>query len=179
MKDRLPPLLILGLSAFGTSTSALAESEGSARMRHRLSVSATLAGQPYFSAFGGMLGYQIVDFLKVHAGYGIVPPFSTGLSGATASVSAATIGGGIKLYVPNWGFSPYVGLHLGRVTLDGSLTYGGISISASAPLIAVSMDLGIEWQTGYGLHFGIGLTKGLSGIPTARFLPGAYLGWSF
>ncbi|MGE0617110.1 MAG: hypothetical protein AB7P04_15885, partial [Bacteriovoracia bacterium] len=130
---------------------------GSARNSKRFGIYASLLGEPFPALYGFNLGYNVIDVFRFHAGYGMASTTS-----GNASISLKTIGFGVKAMVPGWNFTPVVGFgySIATLTLTGNtsgLDIGGFSASGNT----MSVSFGIDWQTEYGLNFGLGYIKGL------------------
>jgi hypothetical protein len=171
-------VLIFGLLGMNVAEipSAIA-AEGASRTKHRLGLYTALLGDPFPSLFTLNLAYNLFSFLRVNAGYGSASvTFPTVVS--APSISMTTLGGGVKLFVPNWGFSPVVGLNYSKVTVSVTGTLSGQSLyGISGDTNFLYTTLGFDWQTGYGLNFGFGynlaMKAGIGGLPFVQ------LGWFF
>jgi len=166
--------LILFIAPLGKADGGSEDS----RSKHRFGIYVSMLGDPFPSLYGINLGLNLASFARIHAGYGQVstsiPDLTTGLN---ATLSATSMGGGLNLFIPNWSFSPTVGVGYTSVAVSktgniGSLTVGGISSSANL----LGANFGFDWQTHYGLDLGFGYSY----IPSlSTGLPYISLGWFF
>lgn len=61
-------------TAFSAEMDEGATSDGSSnRMTHRLGIYGTLLGDPWPSLIGANVGYNVMDFFRVHAGLSFIP----------------------------------------------------------------------------------------------------------
>jgi hypothetical protein len=136
--------------------------EASARLTRKVGVYGAIAGDPSPSLLGINLGWNLTDFFQVHGGYGVT---------AIGLINGTTLGGGAKLFLPGWNFSPMVGVSYASFKGDflGIVTVDSTSIT--------TLQFGFDWQTSYGLYFGFGGTQGMTS--GAKATPYVQLGWFF
>lgn len=172
---RHQPRMFLGLLVVFLLTGMLTQDlQGqSNRMKNRLGFHLGLIGDPFPTLIGGNVNYNIMDFLRATAGYG-----SFSVAGTGGDISASTFGAGVRAMLPDWNFSPVVGLSWATVSVTFSGTgvlgdIGGFTGSASH----MYATFGIDWQTGMGFNLGAGynysLKSGVGGLPYLN------LGWYF
>lgn len=148
--------------------------DSSARLNHRFGFYSSLLGDPFPSLWGVNIGFNLFRFLRLTGGYGSVS--ATFASGGTLSVTS--IGGGAKLFMPSWNFSPVAGINYTNITVSASgLAQGDAVNGISASGSAVYTNLGLSFQAGSGLMIEAGANVGLSGGVTTT--PYAALGWFF
>ena len=131
------------------------------RAAHNVGVYVDVMGDPFVSSTGFNIGYNAASFVRLSAGYGTISGVGTSI-GATA-----------KFMVPDWNFTPYVGVGYSVLTLNlGTSTFGSFTLSGTA----ISVPVGFDFQAGNGfdIHFGYTLGVGISGG-----LPNLGLGWYF
>ena len=140
----------------------------------------SVLGDPFPSLVGGNVAFNLTDFLRLNAGYGSVTASvsSTSAPGSSTNLSVTTIGGGGKLFVPGWNFSPMVGFNWSQVTVSTSgpsSTNGLYGFTASGSTTYVT--LGFDWQAMNGFDFAFGynesLTAGVGGLGFGQ------IGWFF
>jgi hypothetical protein len=133
-----------------------------------LGVYASILGDPVPSFFGVNLGYNLGDIARIHAGYGSL---------ATGLVNGTAYGGGVKFFVPGWGFSPFVGAQYSVFNVDSVLGVtlpGGVNSGAGV----FSVGAGLDWQTSFGFHLSAGGYMPM-GTSSGQLIPGVNLGWFF
>jgi len=168
------PLAIALLSMLVTLSSFASEG-GSSRTMHRFGLYVGFLGDPFPTLVGFNLGINLASFLRICGGYGTISASSVdATSGTTTTLSATTIGGGARLFVPGWNFSPTVGASYARVNLSGTgTTVGGFGASGSHTYLSA----GFDWQANIGFNLGFGynysLLAGVGGLPYIN------LGWFF
>ncbi|MBY0471703.1 hypothetical protein K2X30_11105 [bacterium] len=160
----LASLITVGLVA---SQPAQAESH---RMKHKIGILAGVLGDPYPSIISGNVAYNVLDFLRVQAGYG---------TGSAAGITVNSLGIGVRALVPDWNFSPMVGVSFvsNTVTIDVSQfisAFNGFSVSGTTSSLYI--PFGFDWQTegGFNLGFGASLSTKVSQV-----LPYITIGWFF
>lgn len=165
------------ISIFVSNPSAHAESS---RMNNRVGFYLGVFGDPFPSFVGINLGLNALDFLRFHIGYGSVTGTVTSTSspGQNANFTFTTIGGGAKFLVPDWNFSPLLGIGFSQVSVTSSgpsttNTLYGFNGSATAGYAA----LGFDWQANIGFNLGFGYNWSL--ISGAGGLPYGQIGWFF
>ena len=126
---------------------------------------------------------NITNFLQLFGGY-------TSLSGssidpatlAVSTLSVTTYGGGAKLLMPKWRFSPYAGFGYSN-TPEGSVTLLGTSLSAGIDGTAVTYGtFGLDYQGLSGFNFGFGFHYVISPAlisDVLKTVPNIYIGWFF
>lgn len=143
------------------------------RMTNKLGIHVGLLGDPYPTLVGFNANYNVMDFLRASAGYGSV---SADVSGG--KLTATTIGFGVRGMVPDWNFTPVVGVSWATISVSASASgisgdVAGFSGSASH----LYATFGIDWQTGMGFNLGAGYNMSFkSGVPGVPYLN---LGWYF
>ncbi len=164
MKKLVPVLAItLALLASGSA-------EASNRVAKRVGVSLGLLGDPFPTLLGYNLNFNAARWLRLTAGYGSIS--GTGTNGE--SLSLTTIGGGARLFVPSWNFSPVVGASYAKVSFTGSAgELGGFSANGSHTYLTA----GFDWQAGNGFNLGFGAN--LSTLEGVGAVPYINLGWYF
>lgn len=143
------------------------------RSKKKLGVHVGLLGDPFPTLVGFNANYNVMDWARATVGYGSVSADVTG-----GKLTATTFGLGARFMVPNWSFSPVVGLSWATVSVTAEGTgvigdVGGFSGSASH----LYATFGVDWQSGIGFNFGAGynysLKSGVGGLPYVN------LGWYF
>ncbi|HEY6951801.1 MAG TPA: hypothetical protein VI758_05305 [Bacteroidota bacterium] len=158
-------LLVVALSpaSFGQSN----------RTKDRFGLHLGLLGDPFPTLIGFNADYNLTDWARLTAGYGSVKASVTG-----GDLTATTFGGGVRAMVPNWNFTPVVGLSFASVSVTATGTgvsgdVGGFSGSASH----LYATFGLDYQAGIGFNVGAGynfsLKSGVGGLPYVN------LGWFF
>ena len=166
---RRTAIVVLAVVAMGVFHDTKAQSN---RMKHKLGVHLGLIGDPFPTLIGFNVNYNVLDFLRATAGYGSISVTSGG-----GELTATTIGLGVRGMVPDWNFTPVVGLSWATVSVSvtGGATgdVGGFSGSGSH----LYATFGVDWQTGAGFNVGAGynlsLASGVGGLPYLN------LGWYF
>jgi hypothetical protein len=135
---------LIGISIF-----AARESIASQRMSNRFGVYVDTTLAPFVLL---NVGYNLADFARVHGGAG------TGLG----SGSVVLFGGGFDFMVPDWNFTPFLGVnyYIAQVSISGKRfgSAGGISV-----------DVGAEYHSSGGWLLGLGTYLGGSISPFFRF----------
>jgi hypothetical protein len=142
------------------------------RMQKRIGLHIGLVGDPFPTLIGFNANYNVTDFARVTAGYGSLTVTSGG-----GELTASTFGVGGRFLVPDWNFSPVVGISWATVsvTISGGAIgdVGGFTGSGSH----LYATFGFDWQTGMGFNLGAGynlsLKSGVGGLPYVN------LGWYF
>src|SRR5512139_3045965 len=96
---------------------ALAQSN---RMKNRIGIHIGLIGDPFPTLIGFNANYNVVDWARVTAGYGSLTATAVG-----GELKATTLGFGARFFVPDWNFTPVVGLSWATV----SVTITGIGVT--------------------------------------------------
>ncbi len=175
MKIKLQHCVLILAGLFLMNPMAKADSRGD----DELGLYGDVVGDPFPGLWGVNLAYNITDFLRLNAGYGSFPSTSLTVGTATGTLSASSIGGGAKFFVPGWNLSPTVGINYTNLSVGMSgvsvsgLSVGGLSASGSV----FYATFGLDWQTSYGLDIGAGYNFMFS--PTTGGLPYLNLGWFF
>ena len=164
MKNRLFILFVSALVVF-----QLAQTENclaSNRSVHKFGVDVGILSEPFPSLMGLNASYNIIDYLRVTAGYGSVS--GTGWS-------FTTLAGDVKLFPLDWNFAPFGVIGYTNVTFKGAGSGLG-SVTASGN--ALYYGLGFDWQTARG--FNLGFEYKMTTIASNSVgLPGFYVGWFF
>lgn len=159
---------ILAIGVIGENVQAQSN-----RSQKKLGLHIGLLGDPFPTLIGGNVNYNVMDWVRATVGYGSV----TATVGS-GELTASTFGAGARFMVPDWNFSPVVGISWATVSVtasDPTLVgdVGGFSASASH----MYATFGIDWQTGGGFNLGAGynlsLKSGVGGLPYVN------LGWYF
>lgn len=152
----------------------------SSRLNHRVGIYGTVLGDPFPSLAGINLALNATDFLRFNVGYGSVSGSLTSTSSPTQSTNFTftTIGGGAKFMVPDWNFTPVLGINWSQVTVTTSgpsttNTLYGYNSSASTSYVT----LGLDWQAGIGFNLAFGFNESLT--PGVGGLPYGQIGWFF
>lgn len=137
-------------------------------MKDRLGVYAGFLGDPLPAQIGINIGLNLADYMRITAGYGTY-------SGEISSLQGYALGS--RAFVPDWDFSPTMGLGLGSVSFDGNAngstsTLQGVSKSGSFLFLTV----GVDWQIDFGLYLAAGINIS-NGQPGAS--PFVDVGWFF
>ena len=164
---------LFALVALTVSTVALHSetAEASYRTSKRFGIHAGLLGDPFPTLLGYNVNFNAASFLRLTAGYGSI----SGTSSDGTTIKLSTMGGGARLFVPGWNFSPVVGASWAKVTLSGisSSAISGFSADGSH----IYATAGFDWQAGNGFNFGFGANYSLkSGVDPVPYLN---LGWYF
>jgi len=145
----------------------------SSRSEKKIGLHLGLLGDPFPTLIGFNANYNVIDWVRVTAGYGSVTASVTG-----GELKATTFGAGVRVFVPDWNFSPVGGISWATVSVTATGTgvigdVGGFSGSASH----MYATIGFDWQTGMGFNLGAGynlsLKSGVGGLPYVN------LGWYF
>jgi hypothetical protein len=166
-------------SSPSSSESLLGNPNFSNRKRKPIGVDLYAGGaDPVLGLLGFGLSYNLTDFLKITAAYGIYP---------TVVMTFSSISGGIRFFVPGWNLSPTFGLAYNYITLDATVlsdslgqTFGLNVYQSGAQSIGVlSFPFGVDWQLDRGFHIALetSLTKGSGG--TGIVSGSIVLGWAF
>lgn len=155
------------VTTFGSPTWAIcATSRG---VRH-FGVSVSALGDPHPSLVGINLNYNLGSLFRISAGYGVIGQLSQ-------PMSATSVGGALKMFVPGWNLSPFLGLGYTHFTLSGELSsilgVTGFNSSGDYPYLTTGIDL----QTVGGFNIGFGVNRAFIESPTMT--PFGYLGWYF
>ena len=138
------------------------------RLSHRFGVSLGILGDPFPTLLGYNASINLARWLRATGGYGQI-------SGTTNAGEAkiTTVGGGVRLFVPSWNFSPVVGLSYAKVSFTGSGSLSGFTGNSHHTYAT----LGFDWQAANGFNFGLGANLStLSGVGAVPYLN---LGWFF
>ncbi|MEX2117899.1 MAG: hypothetical protein WEB37_13540 [Bacteroidota bacterium] len=138
------------------------------RMTDRLGFHVGLLGDPFPTVVGINANYNVLDFLRASAGYGTV---------TSEGLTASTFGFGVRGMIPDWNFTPVVGLSWATV----SVTVSGVAIGDLYGFTVSGSHLyatfGFDWQTGAGFNLGAGYNLSLK--PKVGGLPYVNLGYYF
>lgn len=167
------------ISIFIANPSAQAES---GRMNNRFGFYLAAFGDPFPSLLGINLGINATDFLRFHLGYGSITGTvsSTSAPGQNSNFTITTIGGGAKLLVPDWNFSPLLGIGYSQVTVTASgpsTTNTLYGFTGTATATTGYAAVGFDWQANVGFNLGFGYNWSL--LPGVGGLPYAQIGWFF
>ena len=153
------------------------QASANSRMSKKIGLSLGLLTEPYVGAVGYNLSYNLAHFLRLGVGYaslsGTAADPTTGL---TADWSLKTIAVDAKGFIFNCNFTPFVNFGFSSLTLTGTPTIGGSSLSFSGSTIYYGG--GIDWQTDLGFNLGVEYKTASKGTASLG-LPGVYLGWYF
>ncbi|MBS1958221.1 MAG: hypothetical protein JST80_01990 [Bdellovibrionales bacterium] len=133
---------------------------------------ASLFTEPFPSFLGLNLNYNLIDFMRLSVGFGNIS-----YSDTTLNISATTVGGDVKLFIPRTSISPFgsIGYTLisGTRTGTGKIsTLGNVTPGQSV----VTFGAGLDYQSRSGFNIGIEF-KANSG--DSSFIPGGYIGYFF
>jgi len=166
-------LLVVALLVVSTGIMVQDASAQSNRMQKRIGVHLGLLGDPFPTLLGFNANYNVMDWVRVTAGYGSITATVTG-----GELSATTFGFGGRFFVPDWNFSPVAGISWATVsvTVTGTSVLGDVGgFSGSGSHLYATF--GFDWQTGMGFSLGAGynlsLKSGVGGLPYVN------LGWYF
>jgi hypothetical protein len=165
----LTALLLTESVAYAAETST-AKVEGSNRVKNKLG-SYLAISEPAPTAIGVNLAYNVTDFLKASVGYGNIS-----VSLGSYEASASTFGFGVRGMIPNWDFTPTLGIHYGHVSYAGQgLEVGGFTESGGH----IYASLGFDWQTATGFNLNGGYRQSFkSGIGGGIYLgAGWFVNW--
>lgn len=137
-----------GLSSEAFASAPLSETINEAetashRMERRSGIYADAFGDPFPSLVGFNIGYSLTDFLRVHAGVG------TGKAVQPES-SSYSMGGGLKLMIPSWSFTPVIGF-------AGTLVFDEDSPRSIASKNHLYANAGVDYTFANGFNLGAGL----------------------
>ncbi len=176
------------LAVMGASSVEAATASGS-RANKKLVFTVGVLPEPLGGLIGLNVGYNIFSFLQARVGYSMTPETtSVNGDGSTTSGSSSALGTGVRMFVPGWNLSPFVGFGYTDVTITGSVSFGSQRISDNDFLQFPNTYLcfGFEWQFQFGLVIGLQgqYAFGEVTIPGSEpivlpIIPGVYLGWSF
>lgn len=173
MKNFVRALLVVVAMGMGMNEASAASGRGENKFGLFLGIDTPA---PSLLAFN--LGYHLGEAARISAGYGSISATTVSTTG-TAELKATTIGGALNFYIPEWSFSPTVGLGFASVSVTATGTavstaeVGGFSASASHMYITT----GFDWNTHFGFYMGFGAHISMkSGVGA---LPYLNLGWFF
>jgi hypothetical protein len=157
---------------------------GSTRMEHRFGGYFSVIGDPFPTLIGINAGANVFDFMRVVVGYGKISTTFQGEDSngnlTNGTLSATTLGGGLRFFMPNWNFTPMVGLSFANVSvsLTGTSNTNGNTVDGfSGSQSHVYAAIGFDWQTHAGFNMGAGWNQsflsGVGGLPYLNF------GWFF
>lgn len=141
--------------------------ESSMRMQKRFGVDTSLVGDPFPTLLGINANYNAWDFLRLKAG--------AGLTSNMDDVAGNTFAVGARFLVPSWDFTPFTGISLAFIQLDGHFREAAFGFP-SGDTLYLYVPVGLEWQTKFGLHVASSVSMALS--PWVA-LPTLSLGWYF
>ena len=172
MSKKIIPFL--GAVLFFITLLGSPDANAGSRSNKKLGVGVGLITEPFPSILGFNLAYNIMDQLRLTAGYGTINASATGFS-----VDVTSIGLDAKLFLLDWSFAPFVsgGVTTVTGTVSGTGTTSGISIANTGT--AASVGFGVDWQTWIGFNFGLEYKTLLSSSLGSTGAPGLYLGWYF
>lgn len=152
--------------------------DGGSRSAHRVGLTVGLFADPFPNMVGAALRVNVTDYFQLHVGYGNLT-----YSSPSGSLSTTALGGGGRLFIPGWSFSPFVGFNYTHWSATGSVTLGTQTINAGSGLPGVMyLTFGLDWQTHFGFNVGGGAHYILSPSQLANALsvsPQLYIGWYF
>ena len=102
--------------------------QASNRLSHRFGVSLGILGDPFPTLLGYNASINLARWLRATGGYGQI-------SGTTNAGEAkiTTVGGGVRLFVPSWNFSPVVGLSYAKVSSREAEASAGLPATPITP----------------------------------------------
>ncbi len=172
---RLLALVALVSICFAAPVSAKG---GGSRAEHRIGFTVGLFSDPFPNMIGAALRINVTDFFQLHAGYGNLS-YTVG----TTTITATALGGGGRLFIPGWSFSPFAGFNYTHWSATGNVTMGTQTIPAGSGLPGVMyLTFGLDWQTHAGFNIGGGVHYVLSPSQLSSAIsltPQLYLGWYF
>ena len=174
-------LALVAFVCIGTLDSAYAKGGGGNRASKRIGLTVGIGSDPAPNMVGFALRVNLTDFLQIHGGYGMLSFTSIDPStGAPLTVSSTALGGGARLFIPGFSFSPFVGFNYSHWSATGSVDFGGQTINAGSGLPGVMyVTFGVDWQTSIGFNIGAGAHYLLSPTQLTQYInivPHAYIG---
>jgi hypothetical protein len=161
--------LLIGAQSFAAG--------GGSRSEKKIGVTLGILSDPTPSLWSIEGHFNLTNFLQIHGGYGA---FNYGSGSSEAKTTA--YGVGAKVFLPDWNFSPFAGFSYGRWNVDGNVVFFGKSIPVDEALNVMTLNAGIDWQTGWGLNLGGGISYVLAPSEIAdslSIIPQFYLGFYF
>lgn len=115
--------------------------------------------------FGVGLNFNLFDWTRLSAGYGVTPP-ATDSAGAS-TLSSTSMGGRVTVFVPKWDLSPTLGIgySYAAITSDAGTGHGGV----------FSAGIGLDMQTAGGFNLAVGFNILLQSVTTGS--PFINIGW--
>lgn len=153
------PAQLKAVATVNESATSASVPSGSARMSHRIGVYASLLSEP-MGLLGVNAAYNVTDFLRLSAGFGITP----GTSG-----TAVSMGTGVKLLVPGWSVSPMVGANFSFITATAS-TGTGSTMTGSGVVLFPTAGIDVTMDSGFHLGAGVQITGLATTTPVLPFL---------
>jgi hypothetical protein len=164
----------------GTANSSAVEMKGlSNRSANKLGIYLGV-GEPAPTLAGVNVAYNVLDYLRLSAGYGKLTVTSglayNGNTGelSTQESSITTMGVGARAFVPGWSLTPSAGVHFAHVSYTGNgLAAHGFEESGSH----VYSTLGLDWQAKSGFNASLGVAHSFkSDVGNSAYLT---IGWFF
>jgi len=167
-------LFLIGAVFFFTTLLGSPDASAGTRSSKRIGLGLGLITEPFPSVLGFNLAYNVMDQLRLTAGYGSINASATGFN-----VDVTTIGVDAKLFLLDWSFAPFVSGGFTSVsgTISGTGTTSGIALANTGT--AASVGFGVDWQTWVGFNLGLEYKTILGSSLGITGLPGLYLGWYF
>ena len=155
-------------------------SQASSRTAHRFGLDVGVLTSPFPSLFGVSASYNLLNSLRLSAGYGSVSGTASTVDANTLTVtqtnwSFTTLAGDIKIFPVDWNFAPFGVVGYTHVSFTGSGSgLGNVSAGGSA----IYYGFGFDWtsNSGFNMGFEYKMTKIAS---ESVGLPGFYIGWFF
>ncbi len=143
------------------------------RVNDRFGLHLGLLGDPFPTLVGINVNYNALDWLRATAGYGSITVSVTG-----GELTASTLGAGVRAMVPNWNFTPVLGMSVATVTVSAtgagvSGDVGGFAVSASHFYATIGFDYQAKIGFNIGAGYNVSLKSGVGGLPYVN------LGWYF
>jgi hypothetical protein len=160
---------LLSVIAIAAALMASGSAEASNRTAKRIGLSLGLLGDPFPTLLGYNLNFNLARGMRLVGGYGAI----SGTASDGSELKIATMGGGVRFFVPSWNFSPVVGASMAKVTFTGTGTLSGFDGNASH----IYGTAGFDWQAGNGFNLGFGAN--FSGKTGVGAVPYINLGWYF
>ncbi len=122
------------------------------RTKHKFGLYGGILGDPFPTALGGNVAYNVTDFTRVTAGYG-----SFSVTSVSDKLTVTTIGIGAKFFLSERNLTPVVGLNYSNVTFKLTGTLGTLEVAGlSASTGVMYVNFGVDWQAGSGFNLGAG-----------------------
>lgn len=132
------------------STSVCAE-EMSNRELHRFGINAGF-GDPFPTIMCGGLEYNVSSFLRFVVGAGALDVTWNSPSGYLYESGGETVGGGFRLFVPGWNFSPMLGAEYAAVFLNSQPVVDSTYYFTASRGSHIYAIVGIDWQAACGSY---------------------------